>query len=305
MKYIFSSVLTALYVLSTMAEPSISVGLGANYSTISGGDTYVTKNSPRAGLNVKLGLEQNFSKHFTLATGVSFETRGEKNESFHKYDSSFSEETTGEIDILNLQIPLLAQFNLPFSIFSLNIFAGPELGVFLASEARNDITSRFAATDTDPARSAVKHDTIDFSKKMNTAEFGINGGLNFEIKTGDAGAFFIKPGVYIGMSNILKKDLDNDTTANLSGKHSTIYCTIGYRFNVKPKKAAIEKDADSKDIDNEDAVRQTEPAASSPYQSSPDNYKNYDSQDSDSSSSGSESMGTDSPDSDTESESTP
>jgi hypothetical protein len=289
-----------LCALVTLAEPSLSIGFGANYSTISGSDSLVTNNYPRVGLNVKLGLEQNFSRHFSLLTGVSFESRGEKNKSFIQHDPSFSEETDGAIDILNLQLPLLAQFNLPFSLFCLNVFAGPELGIFLTGEKRNDVTSRFTATDTDPARSATKHDTIDFSKKMKTVEFGINAGLGFEIKTGNLGAFFIKPGAYIGLTNILKNNVGNDTTANLSGKHSTIYCTFGYKFNVKPKKGSIEKNAD-----NENVKKHPESNKTNEYPSNIDQYNNFNTQDSNNSSSGNESSSYGSSNSDTESDSTP
>jgi hypothetical protein len=192
----------------------------------------------------------------------------------------------GEIDILNLQVPLLAQFNLPFSLFSLNVFAGPELGLFLTGEKRNDVTSRFAATDTDPARSAIKNDTIDFSKQMETVELGINAGLGFEIKTGDFGAFFIKPGVYIGLTNILEDNRNNDTTVNLSGKHSTIYLTFGYKFNAKPKKGATESDADSENLEIDRKSSKT-----SEYPSNLDRYNDYKSQDPNSSSSENESSG--------------
>jgi hypothetical protein len=230
-------------VVASKSAPSLSIGLGMNLSTISGSDSIVTGSFPRPGLNVKLGFEQNFSKHFSLVSGISLESKGEENHSLNIVDPTFSEEKAENAKIVSLQLPALAQFNIPFNIFSVNIFAGPELGVFLSGEKEIIRTSRF--TDTDGERSAVDTTKIDFSKNMKMLDCGFNFGLGIEIKTGDLGAFFIKPGVYFGLTDIIEKSIGNDTTSNLSGKHNVIYCTVGYKFNAKIKKSKTDSDAES------------------------------------------------------------
>ena len=230
MKYILLVVLLLTSSIGIVAEPSLMISVGANYSTITGSDSLVRKSYPKLGYGINLGFEQNFSRHFSLITGVSLETRGEKNTSDKKIIEGVTQEIVEKTDILNLQVPLLAQINFPFGAFCLNFFAGPELGIFLSGEKKVDSTTNIVGP---PSQTVVIKDTANFSKDMKMLEFGINVGIGLEIKTGDFGAICIRPGYYLGLTDILAKNEDVASNSNLSGKNQNIYCSLGYKFNIK------------------------------------------------------------------------
>lgn len=292
MKYIVPFVLLFTAITSTIADPSISISYGLNYSSIAGSDSLVSKNSLRQGYRVNLGLEQNFTRYFSLLTGASLESRGEKN------IISRENEMVEKIEILNLQLPVQAQFNIPFSIFCLNIFAGPELGVFLSGDKKRETHTIVPATELSPEHVETTGDTINFSEAMKMLEFGISGGIGFEIKTGNFGAFVLKSGVYLGLTNILDRDSTNDSTSSLSGENSSIYFSVGYKFNIKPKKSKIKDNSD-----NENALDAPEPSIkkASSYPSNVDQYNNYKASNSNSSTSGYESSGSGSSSTDSDS----
>jgi hypothetical protein len=70
-----------LFSACSFAAPSLYVGGGGNQSSTTATDSLSAAKSPYLGFNIALGFEQNLSKHFSLISGISVETRGEKTES--------------------------------------------------------------------------------------------------------------------------------------------------------------------------------------------------------------------------------
>jgi hypothetical protein len=251
---------------SVISDPAVSFGAGVNVSTITGSGASVNSSSPRIGYSLKAGLEQNFSERFTLRTGVSIETRGENNNSSKIYDESYSDEQVEKLQILNLQLPVLAQVNFSLGSVGINIFGGPELGIFLNGERKSEITSKFAAIDTFPARSAVAYDTLDFSRDMKMLDAGIRIGVGFEMKTGAIGAFFLRPSAYIGLVDILQTNHEAECNANLVGKHQAFEFAIGYKFNIHQKMS---------DASDYKSSKKSPSSEKSSTESNIDGYRNY------------------------------
>lgn len=235
MKLYITTVAIAALMSSTIAAPAVSFGVGMNVSTITGSDTLVYESGLLLGRTISVGFEQNFSERFTLKTGVALESRGEGNRSSIVHDATFSEDRNEVLDILNLQLPVLAQFNIPLSILAVNVYGGPEVGVFLSGKRRSENISNFAASGNDPARSATAYDTTNFSRDMKLLDVGLRVGLGLELKTGTCGAFFFRPSAYIGAIDILQTGHEKESNANLKGKHQAFSFALGYKFNFNPK----------------------------------------------------------------------
>jgi hypothetical protein len=292
MKYILSIVVVIFLSMQIPAAPALSLEAGFGASSITGSDELVTSNTMRFGTCLRVSFEQCFSDRFTLRTGVALEPRGEKNTLFQRLEG-YSDETVEELDIVNLQIPVLAQVNFPISKFCINIFAGPELGVFLNGENRSEITSTFDADGTSPARSAVAHDTTDFSRAMKMLDGGLRVGVGFELNTGSFGAFIVRPSAYIGLVDILQSGHELKSNANLIGKHQSFSFALGYKFNIRQKMS---------DADDYKSVKKASPSASTNTDLNLDGYRNYNSQGSDENSSGTESGSSDSEENSTDEE---
>jgi hypothetical protein len=293
MKYILSIVVVVFLSMQIHAAPALSLEAGFGATSITGSDELVTSSTMRLGTCLRVSFEQSFSERFTLRTGVALEPRGEKNTSFQRLEG-YSEETVEELDILKLQIPVLAQVNFPLSKFCINIFAGPELGVFLNGENRSEITSTFDAEETTPARSAIAVDTTDFSRVMKMLDGGLRVGIGFELNTGSFGAFIVRPSAYIGLVDILQTGHEIKSNANLNGKHQAFSFAIGYKFNIRQKMS---------EADDYKKVKKTSPSTGSTQTDlNLDGYKNYNSQGSDESSSGTESGSSDSEENSTDEE---
>ncbi|HEX2959695.1 MAG TPA: outer membrane beta-barrel protein [Chitinispirillaceae bacterium] len=271
MKYILCIVVVFLLSAQIPAAPALSLEAGLGASSITGSDPLVTSSEMKLGFCLRASFEQKFSDRFTLRTGVGFEPRGEKNNSFKRLDG-YSEETVEELDILNLQIPVLAQVNFPFGSICINVFGGPELCIFLNGERRCEIISTFDAEGDSPARSGVAYDTTDFSRKMKMMDGGLRVGLGFEMNTGSFGAFIVRPSAYIGLVDILQIGYSDEKNANLKGKHQAFSLAIGYKFNINPKMNSAAA--------NKSSSKKSSPAVKEDAGYNLDNYKNSSSQES-------------------------
>lgn len=271
MKLYIVTVLIATFTASVIADPSISIGAGMNASTITGSSESVNSSSLRIGYLLDLGLEQNITEHFSLRTGVSFESRGESNSSSNQYEE-YSDEQKEKLEIFNLQIPVLAQFNFHVGMFCINVFGGPELGIFLNGIRKSEITSNFPADGELPARSHTEPDTTDFSRAIKMLDGGVRIGAGFEAKTGVFGAVYIRPSAYIGLVDILQTGHELDGYGNLCGKHQTFNIEIGYKFNIRQK---------MNDVSDYKTSEKPKTSESSSTGSNLDAYRNYntDSQD--------------------------
>lgn len=235
MKNIFTCISLLLFTAALTAEPFMMLGGGANFSYTTGSDTVGQSSSFKPGFNFSLGFEQSFSDYFSLLTGVSFETRGEKENSTTVLASDTlgpiaTQTTDTKIDLLYLQIPVLAQLNIPVgSVVRFNFFAGPEMGIFLFGEAKNTREVYLHRTN---IFQYPKPDTVNISKEINPIDFGINAGIGFELIFDNWG-IFLRPGYYLGLLNYLDKKKAEEKGINPESKHQNIYIKLGMKFNIR------------------------------------------------------------------------
>jgi hypothetical protein len=218
-----------------VSDPAFMVGVNGNATSITGSDTSVQSSALRPGLGVKIGFEQNFSEHFSLIIGAGFDSRGEQNTLSKNLTPTVRQETIENIDILCLQVPVLAQFNLPLGLLRVSLFGGPDLGVFLNGEKHREKKVYVSATNDQPARVDVTKDTINFSRDMKMLDCGLTAGFGLEFKTGVIGSIFLRPSVYIGLLDILQTGHNVENNVNLNGKHQAFSVALGYKFNITPK----------------------------------------------------------------------
>lgn len=234
MKYSISFLIMMLIAGKIYSEPALMIGVNGNVTTITGNDPMVQSSALRLGFGVRAEFEQNFSKHFSLITGIGFAPRGEKNTLSKSLTETINQETIEKIKILSLQIPILPQVNFPFSAFRLSLFGGPELGFLIKCRKINDKTVYVPETDDAPGRvDKLKPDTINFQRDIKMLDLGITAGIGFEVNTGSIGAFFVRPAVYIGLIDILQFNHDAEANTNLNGKHQALSVAFGYKFNIK------------------------------------------------------------------------
>ncbi len=236
MKYCIPFLLLMLVAAKGYSDPALLIGVNRNASTITGNDTSNISDDLRFGFGFNMGFEQNFLKYLSLIVGAGFESRGEKNvlSKMLNKETNVRQETVQEIDILNLQIPVLLQFNLPIHIFRFSVFGGPDMGIFLKGEKRNNKRVFVPESNGQPARiDELSPEEINFQHDIKMLDLGITAGIGFEVNTGKIGAVFIRPAVYIGLIDILQSNHNKEENVNLNGKHQAFSVAVGYKFNIK------------------------------------------------------------------------
>lgn len=236
MKYCIPFLLLMLVAAEGYSDPALLIGVNRNASTITGNDSLNISDDLRFGFGFSMGFEQNFFKHLSLIVGAGFESRGEKNvlSKILNKETNVRQETVQEIDILSLQIPVLLQFNLPINIFRLSVFSGPDMGIFLKGEKRNNKRVFVPESGGQPARiDELSPEEINFQRDIKMLDLGITAGIGFEVNTGKVGAAFIRPAVYIGLIDILQSNHGKEENVNLNGKHQALSVAVGYKFNIR------------------------------------------------------------------------
>jgi hypothetical protein len=237
MKYCIPFLLLMLVAAEGYSDPALLIGVNRNASTITGNDSLNISDDLRFGFGFSIGFEQNFFKYLSLIVGAGFESRGEKNvlSKILNKETNVRQETVQEIDMLSLQIPVLVQFNLPIHIFRFSVFGGPDMGIFLKGEKRNNKKVFVPEINGQPARvDELSPEEFNFMRDIKMLDLGITAGIGFEVNTGKVGAAFIRPAVYIGLIDILQSNHDKEENVNLNGKHQAFSVAVGYKFNIKP-----------------------------------------------------------------------
>jgi hypothetical protein len=235
MRYSLFFTVIAMYAGTIVSAPAFMVGINGNATSITGSDTSVQSSVLRPGLGLKISFEQNFSQHFSLIIGAGFDSRGEKNTLSKSLTPTVRQETVENIDMLCLQIPVLAQFNLPLGFLRISLFGGPDLGIFLNGEKHREMNVYVPATNDQPAKVVTTKDTLNFSRDIKMLDCGLTAGIGLELKTGYIGSVFLRPSVYIGMIDILQTGHEKENNINLNGKHQAFSVAFGYKFNINPK----------------------------------------------------------------------
>ena len=226
MKFLIGIILLTFAAIAT-AQPSLMIGGGGNYTIITDNDTGVESSLPRPGMNFKLGFENRFSPYFSFITGLALESRGEIDKNTNAAMLTIEE----NYKAFMVQLPLAAQLNIPVgNILCLNVFGGPEFGIALSAEKKS-----YMNNDPDPI------DTVDFSEELRMFDFGFNVGIGIEINTGKFGAIFIRPGVYFGLLDYLDEKTAKKNGIDPTGKHQSLYVTLGYKINKRPKSPVMDE----------------------------------------------------------------
>jgi hypothetical protein len=165
------------------ASDAVLVGAGVNYSTTDLEDGGGVEYSARPGFNAALGFEKQVRDGFYVVPMIGLDTRGEKAEG-EFLGSPFK----GELQMLYLQIPVFAMYKVPVSVFSLQVFAGPSLGINLVS----DVESRSGGSTT----------TDNISGETERFDFGVEAGAGLEFAV-PGGSVFVRPSYYMGLREAL------------------------------------------------------------------------------------------------------
>lgn len=209
-----------------LSDPFLHIAGGTNFSFITYNDSTPDSRETRIGHNWGIGFEQNFTTHFSLITSFSFETRGQ-NETNTVEGTNVTKLINDKVRMYYLQVPILGQFNLPLgSVFAVNVFGGPDLGVSLTAEKM--IKRKITQQNGDVA---IENDTINLAKNMEMLDFGVSIGIGCELKIG-TGALFLRPDLYVGLTNFSKGNRGGDDDKIYKGKHGNIRVTIGYKFGL-------------------------------------------------------------------------
>lgn len=208
-----------------MAGNGLLIGGGLNLSDISYSENLPSEfeESMRTGFNLGAGFEIGITPMFSIIPGLSLETRGQRVEA--------SEPGFGEInmeaDLMYLEVPVLAQVNVPVGPGIFNIFAGPEMGILLSADQKVSI---------EPVGGEKQVTDEDQKDNTKAIDFGIHIGLGFEIPVGP-GAIAIRPGYSFSLTNFDDTDPEPDpdfpdepVEEDVEVKHTNFKLAVAYKI---------------------------------------------------------------------------
>jgi hypothetical protein len=222
MKLTTAIVGAAFFSANVCAESYLLAGGGVTGSLLTNTDTVAVKKTMRKGYNAGLAFEQSFAGRFSFLTGFWFETRGQTEERTIARTNG-TESNRQNVNMLYGAIPLLVQLNLPVGRLRYDVFAGPELGIFLSAEKKITVNTQLQTGV------LTQNDTINFSKDVNMLDAGMTAGLGCEMTIGP-GAIFVKPGYYFGVTDFLNKERAEKNGTSPKGTHQAISIKVGYKF---------------------------------------------------------------------------
>jgi hypothetical protein len=203
-KYVVSgALLTASLAFSAN---SLNIGGGLNLSSTNTKEESGVTLSNKVGFNAGVDYQLGITDMFSVAPGVSLETRGQKFSA-----DFFGTSVEGSFNLLYLQIPVHAVVSFPVGTMMLNIGAGPELGIKLSASSE--------VNGTDGGDPEVK-----------PIDFGVSADIGLDIPMGN-GAIFVQPGYYLGLLNT-----DDSTPAagepDPDTKNRNIKIKVGYKLHI-------------------------------------------------------------------------
>lgn len=180
MKKVLRSLLLASCLLPAAIQAGgLTLGGGLNASSTDG-DAQGVEYSHRIGFNIGIGYEAEMTPRFSYLPEINLETRGDVGEANDPLFGAIK----GRMELLYLQIPVFMMYSAPVRKATLNLFAGPSLGVLLSGRMKFE---RNGATE-----------TLDIKDDMEALDFGVEGGAGVEVP-GGPGAFFFRPSYYLGL----------------------------------------------------------------------------------------------------------
>jgi hypothetical protein len=223
---LFSKLVSSVLLVNglAMAGNGLLLGAGLNFSDISTSeDLSMYKESMRTGFNLGAGFEIGITPVFSIIPGVSLETRGKG----LKFSDPEVGDLKAEAKFMYLEVPVLAQINIPAGPGFLNIFAGPEMGILLSAKMKMSGTVNDFPIDVDE----------DMKDQTKALDFGIHIGLGFEIPVGP-GAIAIRPGYSFSLTDFDDSEPEpdpefpEDEEPESKSKHTNIKLAIAYKISL-------------------------------------------------------------------------
>ena len=224
---LFSKLVSSLLLVNglVMAGNGLLIGGGLNLSDVSTTEDFPpeAEESMRTGFNVGMGYEIGINPMFSIIPGISLETRGKEIEFTEPGFGSL----TMEAKLMYLEVPVLAQVNIPAGLGFFNIFAGPEMGILLSAE--QVVTVENVLGDS-------RKEEEDQRDNTHPIDFGIHVGLGFEFPVG-LGAIAIRPGYSFSLTNFDDTDTEPDpdfpdepVSDDVDATHSNFKLMVAYKI---------------------------------------------------------------------------
>jgi hypothetical protein len=223
---LFSKLVSSVLLVNgfAMAGNGLLLGAGLNLSDFSYSEDPPSdfKTSMRTGFNLGAGFDIGITPMFSIIPGLALETRGLV---VKQSDPDFGDFKT-ELKYMYLEVPVLAQVNIPAGNGFLNLFAGPEIGFLLSAKAK-------LTGDTEDGSAS---ETIDIKDDTKGIDFGIHFGIGFEFPVGP-GAIAIRPGYSIGLTHIVDSEPDPEfpeepEEPEVKVKHLNIKLAVAYKISL-------------------------------------------------------------------------
>ena len=203
MKKLLLSVFVMVATSSFVSAQDISFGAkaGVNFASIGGDDTEDVDS--RTGFHVGVVSEIMFTEQFGLQPELLYSMQGAQNEA-----SDMGLTVKQELKLDYISLPILAKYKFTPG-FSAHL--GPQVGFLINAESEYE-----AKYD-----GLTERETEDIKDYMNNIDFGIAGGLGYELNMG----VFVNARYYMGLSNIF-----DDGDSDYSQHNNVLQLSVGYMF---------------------------------------------------------------------------
>lgn len=169
----------------------------------------------RVGFQVGVTLDYAITNDFYFQSGLSFTTKGAKNEyEFIPQDTGHKEKSTKKINQMYLQLPIMAAYKLEVAPDTKIVFnAGPYFAYGIGGKIKTDIVE----TDSEGNLGKNKFDTFS-DNRLKRFDFGLGAGVGAEF-----GQIVVGLNYELGLANIADWQGGSYKNRNAS-------LTLGYKF---------------------------------------------------------------------------
>lgn len=196
----------------------VGIGGGPSISSIRGFDQIVPL-SPIIGFSLGASFQYDFSKHFSIVTGVGFEQKGfqtkEKVTLIDINGNSISEHIL-RVNYNYLDVPLLAKYTLGSQKFKGFMNLGGYMGILI--NRRNILVGYDPQTD----------EQKENSEEVQPFDFGLSAGIGMSYSLSETFVFTLEVRNNLGLYNVSKTPIINDGTNNLNSTNLLIGLNYGF-----------------------------------------------------------------------------
>jgi hypothetical protein len=179
----------------------------------------------RQGFNAGVAYEYAVNDFFSVSPGLAIETRGEDME--WTIDAPFRADTFTNInyELMYIQIPILAQLNIPVGPVLCNVFLGPDIGFKISAKATTAIHNIIGVP-------ATTKDMEDIS----AYDVGLTMGLGYEVTVVDPVGIYLRQCFFLGFVDVNYQEEEDlpvdDPSAIDKWKHRNIKIELGFKINL-------------------------------------------------------------------------